>query len=598
MPAKIEMLAKVLTLALVVGLLSAITGVASAGRLEQKNFAQRSYDGSQNRRYQVFIPTSYTGQSPVPLVMVLHGCQQTDANMVHETRFQNLAERDGFIVVYPFITAWDRLRETRTENCWGFWFPRHNHQGAGEVEDLRQIAGEVEAEFRIDPNRRYAAGLSSGAAMSVVLGVAYSEYFAAVGSVAGLPYAETPSSVNPMVANRCSFRATFNSLPTVVGAMRTEQRRPEEQRLVPIMAIHSRNDCTVNVRGSENIRDSWLTRYGIGQGSPTVADCTTEGVACEHRRYGPAGRSIVETVFYEGRRGDTFGGGAHYWVGDNSGQFANPTGPSASELLWTFFSTHPFADKPPPSAAITSVLPTGTSLAVSGSATASGGTISEVAVRLEGRFPEPRRVATGTTSWSVVFPNLTNNATYVPVVTVTDSDGASATVTGASVAVGSPPPNVPPVVAIGGVAVSGACVTVDGTASDPEGQLAGVELQLGTRGLKPAVVSRGSYRYEECGLPAGTYATRAEAFDGQGARSASAPGPSATISDIETVTADWQTHMGQGRLKVYLAPCSSVGFGACDAGFSEIFLAHSFSPFALHRRPSSSDWFVDPQNVH
>jgi len=582
----------------VAALCSAFATTVSAGRLEQRNFAQRSYDGSQSRRYQVFVPDSYTGQTLVPMVVVLHGCQQTDANMVNETRFRDLAERDGFIVVYPFITSWDRLREPRHPNCWGFWFPRHIHQGAGEVEDLHQLAREVENEFRIDSNRRYAAGLSSGAAMAVVLGVAYSEYFAAVGAVAGLPYAETAASVNPMVSNRCSFQATFNSVAAVAEAMRAEQRRPEEQRPVPIMAIHSRNDCTVSVRGSENIRDSWLARYGIPAGASTTTDCTTEGVACEHWRYGPAQRSVVETVFYEGRRGDSFGNGAHYWVGDNSGQFANPTGPSASEFLWTFFKGHPFADRSPPTAAITAASASGTSLTVSGTAAAaSGGTVAEVAVRLDGRFPQPRRVATGTSSWSVVFADLPNDATYVPVVSVTDGDGATATVTGTAVAVGTPPPNAPPVVAIGGVSVTGACVTVDGTASDPEGRLAGVEVQLGERGFKPATLARGGYRYEECGLPMGTYTTRVEAFDADGARSASASGPSATVSEIEAVTADWQTHMAAHRLRIYSAPCSSVGFGACDAAFAEIFLAHSFRPFALHRKPSSNDWFIDPAQV-
>ena len=590
------MISKLLTCSLVVALCSALTATASAGRLEQRNFAQRAYDGSQSRRYQIFVPSSYTGQSPVPMVMVLHGCQQTEANMINETRFQDLAERDGFIVVYPFITAWDRTREPRFENCWGFWFPRHIHQGAGEVEDLHQVAQEVEAAFRIDPNRRYVAGLSSGAAMSVVLGVAYSEYFAAVGAVAGLPYAETSASVNPVVFNRCAFQATFNSIPAVVAAMRAEQQRPEEQRPVPIMAIHSRNDCTVNVRGSENIRDAWLGRYGIGQSTAAAADCTTEGVGCEHRRYGPPQRSVVETVFYDGRRGDSFGTGAHYWVGDNSGQFANPTGPSASELLWAFFEAHPFADKPPPSALIASASVSGTSLTVSGSAAASGGTVAEVAVRLEGGFPQPRRIATGTTSWSVIFTDLPNNATYVPVVTVTDSDGAMASVTGTPVNVGSPL-NAQPLVAIGNVSVDGNCVTVDGIASDPEGQLAGVEVQLGARGFRPAVVSGGDYRYQECNLPAGTYTTQAEAFDGLGERSDSVSGPSATVSNLEAATADWQVHMREGRLRVYGAPCSSIGFGACDAGFSQIFLAHSFNAFPLHRKPPSTDWFVDPQNA-
>jgi poly(hydroxyalkanoate) depolymerase family esterase len=262
------MLVKMLTCALAASLFSVIAATATAGRLEPRNFAHRTYDGSRDRTYQVFVPTSYTGRSPVPMVMVLHGCQQTEANMVNETKFRDLAERDGFIVVYPFITSWDVIQEPRFTNCWGFWFPRHIHQGGGEVEDLRQIAGEVEAEFRIDPNRRYAVGLSSGAAMSVVLGVAYSEYFAAVGSVSGLPYSETASSVNPMIFGRCAFQAPFQSISAVVDAIRREQVRPEEQRPVSIMAIHSRNDCTVNVRA---------TLAGRGEGADRRAAQTDWG---------------------------------------------------------------------------------------------------------------------------------------------------------------------------------------------------------------------------------------------------------------------------------------------------------------------------------
>ena len=50
----------------------------------------------------------------------------------------------------------------------------------------REIALEIEAELKIDPNRRYVTGLSSGAGMSVALAVAHSDYFAAAGSVEGM----------------------------------------------------------------------------------------------------------------------------------------------------------------------------------------------------------------------------------------------------------------------------------------------------------------------------------------------------------------------------------------------------------------------------
>src|SRR5262245_29680981 len=272
-----------------------LSGAASAGELRQKVFTAKSYAGSRDRHYQVFVPSTYTGQDAVPLVMILHGCRQTEANMINETRFKDLAERDNFIVVYPFITSYNGLRDT---NCWGFFLDQHIHKGAGEVEDLQQIALEVEAEFKIDPNRRYVTGLSSGAGMSVALAVAKSAYFAAAGSVEGLPYSETASSVGFFCANPGSFKP----VSAVAVAMQTEQTQPEDQRPVPIIAIHSRNDCVVNILGSLNIRDSWIRRYGLNPGATATSDCTAKSVGCTQMKYGTAQRSVVETVFYDGKR--------------------------------------------------------------------------------------------------------------------------------------------------------------------------------------------------------------------------------------------------------------------------------------------------------
>ena len=58
-----------------------LSGAASAGELRQKVFTAKSYAGSRDRHYQVFVPSAYTGQDAVPLVMILHGCRQTEVNM-------------------------------------------------------------------------------------------------------------------------------------------------------------------------------------------------------------------------------------------------------------------------------------------------------------------------------------------------------------------------------------------------------------------------------------------------------------------------------------------------------------------------------------
>jgi poly(hydroxyalkanoate) depolymerase family esterase len=567
-----------------------LSGAASAGELRQKLFMAKSYSGSRDRHYQVFVPSTYTGQDAVPLVMVLHGCRQTEANMINETRFKDLAERDNFVVVYPFITSYDGMRDT---NCWGFFLDQHIHKGAGEVEDLHQIALEIEAELKIDSNRRYVTGLSSGAGMSVALAVAHSDYFAAAGSAEGLPYAETSSAVGFV----CSNPGTFKSVSADVVAMQTEQQQPEEQRPIPIMAIHSRNDCVVNKLGSENIRDAWIRRYGLSPSAIATLDCTAEGVACTQTKYGSAQRSVVETVIYEGKRGDFIGTGSHYWVGDNSGQYADPTGPSASELQWAFFKAHPFRENQPPSISISSAQVTGNSISVNGTASAPTGSVASVTVRLDGRFPQPSKPASGTSNWAVTFDNLHTDAIYVPGVTAKDNDGATTNITGNPITVGSPPPNAPPSVTINSASVSGDCITIAGTASDPEGQLANVEVELGTRGRKPAALSQDRFKYQECGLPGGTYSTRAQATDRAGATSPISSGPDVTVNILQAVTANWQVHMSAGRLRVYLAPCTNVGFGTCDQGFSEIFLANQFNPFPLHRKATSNDWYARSENI-
>jgi hypothetical protein len=143
---------------------------------------------------------------------------------------------------------------------------------------------------------------------------------------------------------------------------------------------------------------------------------------------------------------------------------------------------------------------------------------------------------------------------------------------------------------------TGGCIRVTGTASDPEGRLAAVETELATRGLKPATLNGRDFSYQECGLPGGSYATRAVATDDQGLKSTDA-GPTVEVAALDSVAANWQGHMAAGRIRVYGSQCANFGFGTCDAAFADIFLRHQFNPFALHRRPAASDWYENAANV-
>ncbi|TMH28794.1 MAG: PHB depolymerase family esterase, partial [Betaproteobacteria bacterium] len=175
-------------LALVLALLASC---ADAGTTRSFTYSAGSYPGSRDRQYKVYVPDNLP--NPAPMVMALHGCEQTNDDVLNDWGLTAVADRYGFLLVAPFITSYDGLRNT---NCWGFWLDQHRHQGAGEVEDLHQIALHVESRFTVDPARRYITGLSSGGAMTVVAAIAYNEYWAAAASAAGLPYGEDAASVS------------------------------------------------------------------------------------------------------------------------------------------------------------------------------------------------------------------------------------------------------------------------------------------------------------------------------------------------------------------------------------------------------------------
>ena len=413
---------------------------AAAGTLVSRTLPPGPHAGSRERDYQVFVPDAASDEAAAPVVMVLHGCLQTEQNMIAETRFIELAEREGFVAVFPFITSYPFF-PLRAQNCWGFFIEQHRHEGLGEPTDLRRILQAVEDEFPIDPDRRYVVGLSSGAAMAVVMAIAYSEDIAAAGAVAGLPYGEDACAVQ----NGCLSGIAHKPVPHFVAAMQAEQQDAKEQRLVPMMAIHSTNDMVVPIRNAQNLRDSWIAYHDANPNPAATEDCATEGVSCEHTRFADEeGRTVVETVFYSGPPS----GRTHFWVGDDAGMFADPDGPSATELLWAFFEQHLLASGARADIDLEPAEIEGTSATIRGSVSAGTG-IEGVFLRLEGAAPQPERPAEGRPEFQARFEDLPSDTRYTPVARVVLDDGTSQSATGADFAIGEPP-EVPEINAVHG----------------------------------------------------------------------------------------------------------------------------------------------------
>jgi len=76
---------------------------AVAGQTDSYTLPQQSYNQSRARNYKVYVPSNV--QSPAPMVMALHGCKQTNNDVLNDWGLKAAADEYGFILVAPSLPA-------------------------------------------------------------------------------------------------------------------------------------------------------------------------------------------------------------------------------------------------------------------------------------------------------------------------------------------------------------------------------------------------------------------------------------------------------------------------------------------------------------
>nr|CAA6827401.1 MAG: Unknown protein [uncultured Thiotrichaceae bacterium] len=273
---------------------------------------------SHRRDYLVYVPSDYDGREASPVVVVLHGCRQTHQDIRAISGFDAIAERERFIVVYPFVT---RYWSPRNRNCWAWWMSQHINAGSGEVEDIARIVQQVQDEFSVDPQRIHITGLSSGAGMAVAALVAHGQLFASGASVAGVAYGESARSVRITPLLMIKYR----SLAYIVERMRAQLSIAGRGRLAPLLVVQSEADETVEMQSGLNLRDSWLAVHDVDISEVQHLEGQTRGIRWQYEHYGElVGFLTTEQL-------------PHGWVGGLPGEYSDARGPNISEVIWLYF---------------------------------------------------------------------------------------------------------------------------------------------------------------------------------------------------------------------------------------------------------------------
>ncbi|WP_341996504.1 hypothetical protein MRBLWH7_003332 [Microbacterium sp. LWH7-1.2] len=274
--------------------------------------------GGVSRPFLLYVPASYDGHTPIPVVINGHGSTSDGEEHLSYSAMIPVADEHGFAIVAPTGAV-----EYTRGHIWNF--PGFPLFGGSELapegtpdDDLmiRDLIAELPQAICADQTRIYATGFSAGGRMASRLACSNADLVAAVGAVGGLRAGSEPDIAD------C-----------------------HPSRPVPVIAFHGDADPVNKFEGGTGT----MTNFGYGvqagveqwasidgcDSTPEVEEVTP---TVDSATYGGCAKDS-EVVFY------TIKGGGHTWPGSGfplpADQFgATDMSINASELMWRFFETH------------------------------------------------------------------------------------------------------------------------------------------------------------------------------------------------------------------------------------------------------------------
>ena len=250
------------------------------------------------REYTVYIPENYNHSIPTPILFAFHGFGGSNNFIMNSAGFNEIADEENFIVVYP--------QGSLILNLFAHW----NVGGFTQISNTDDVAfvdyliSSLSEMYNINLDRVYATGMSNGGFMSFLLACQLSNKIAAIASVTG--------SMTTQTLNEC-----------------------DPQREVPILQIHGTNDPIVPYNGIQewntpidNVLDYWVLN---NQCSPNPEVNDLEDINNDN------GFTVQEIIYNNGLNGSMVkhfkvNGGTHVWFQDED--------INSSSLIWEFFSNY------------------------------------------------------------------------------------------------------------------------------------------------------------------------------------------------------------------------------------------------------------------
>ncbi len=199
------------------------------------------------------------------LVVVLHGCTQSAAAYDHGSGWSQLAEQEGFAVLFP-----EQQRANNANLCFNWFVPGDTSRDSGEALSIRQMIEALVVAHGLDRNRIYITGLSAGGAMAAAMLAAYPDVFAGGAIIAGLAHGSAstiPEAFDRMRGHGGPSKAELQK--------HLREASPHKGPWPRISLWQGSADTTVVPSNAEAILAQWQGVHGLGA-SPTRVE-TVDG---------------------------------------------------------------------------------------------------------------------------------------------------------------------------------------------------------------------------------------------------------------------------------------------------------------------------------
>ncbi|MFP4465856.1 MAG: alpha/beta hydrolase family esterase [Candidatus Goldiibacteriota bacterium] len=129
------------------------------------------------RYYRIFVPSAHKKGGRLPVVIILHRDGGNALWTEKYTGFSKLAEREGFIAVYPegFGASWNDGRKVPRSAA--------HRMKINDIGFISAVLETVKEKYSVDEDKIYAAGMSGGGMMAFRLACALPGVFNAVAGV-------------------------------------------------------------------------------------------------------------------------------------------------------------------------------------------------------------------------------------------------------------------------------------------------------------------------------------------------------------------------------------------------------------------------------